>query len=172
MGYHHGGTNYGGGITKDTNHLYQLLRLISNKQLPEERIFFTPYAKQLPSIGEPALSESDFNYYTKLVWYHQYARPKVAVSGCFQNIDTIFVPDRPLLPGDRDISSADDIDDFMKRMKYSLGTNTQLLSNTIGFWMSEELFRNDWNPKEIKIPGVTAGFPSGANGYPAKSPPI
>ncbi|HMO21416.1 MAG TPA: DUF5624 domain-containing protein [Candidatus Melainabacteria bacterium] len=168
----HAGTNYGGGITKDSCHLYQLLRLISNNTLAEDRIFFTPYADQRPSIGDSSMTEGDFAYYTKQVWYHQYARPKVAVSGCFQNIDSIFLPDRPALPGDWGYSSADNIDDFMIRMKYSLGDNTQLLSNPIGFWMSGELFNKDWNPKAVSIPGLTAGFPKGVSSYPEKNPEI
>jgi len=168
----HAGTNYGGGLTKDSNHLYQLLRLISNRQLPEQRIFFTPYARICNSIGQAVMPAEDFEYYTKGVWYHQFARPRVAVSGSFQNVGTIFVPDRPGLPGDWDYSKARDIDDFMMRMKYSLTDNTQLLSNTIGFWMSQELSSKAWNPKGVQIPGVTDGFPAGVSGYPAQSPEL
>ncbi|MGD9683774.1 MAG: DUF5624 domain-containing protein [Candidatus Obscuribacterales bacterium] len=166
----HAGTNYGGGLTKGSNHLYQFLKLVSGGKLPESRMFFTPYAGIRASAGQVEMSREDFDFYTKQVWYHQYARPRVAVSGCFKNIGTIFLPERPALPGDRDYSSPDAIDDFMMRMKYSLGDNTQLLSNTIGFWMSEELARHDWDPNKVAIPGVTSGFPGGLSGYPAKSP--
>jgi hypothetical protein len=54
----------------------------------------------------------------------------------------------------------------MMRMKYSLGNNTELLSNTIGFWMSHELSSKGWDASAVAIPGVTAGFPRGLNGYP------
>lgn len=165
----HAGTNYGGGLTRDSNHLYQFLRLVSDRKLPESRIFFTPYAQNRPSIGQSELPREDFDFYTRQVWYHQFARPRVAVSGCFKSIGTIYVPERPALPGDRDYSSPDAIDDFMMRMKYSLGDNTQLLSNTIGFWMSEELSRHDWDPEKVAIPGVTHGFAGGVTRYPEKS---
>lgn len=166
----HAGTNYGGGLTKGSNHLYQFLRLVSGGNLPDSRIFFTPYAGIRASAGQAEMSQEDFDFYTRKVWYHQYARPRVALSGCFKNIATIVVPDRPALPGDRDYSSPDAIDDFMIRMKYSLGDNTQLLSNTIGFWMSEELSRHGWDPTKVSIPGVTSGFPGGVTCYPALSP--
>lgn len=162
----HAGTNFGGGLSRDTNHLYQFLRLASRRQLPEERIFFTPYAAQKASVGQAVMPAEDFDYYTMFVWYHQYARPKVAVSGAFSQVSTIYVPSRPALPGDRDYSEAGAIDDFMMRMKYSLGDNTQLLSNALGFWMSGELDRQGWDPARVQIPGFTAGFPAGVSGYP------
>lgn len=162
----HAGTNYGGGITKESNHLYQLLRLMSQGQLPADRIFFTPYAQIRPALGQSELPVEDYDYYTRAVWYHQYARPRVAVSGSFSAVPDIVVPGRPPLPGDGGYSKASAIDDFMMRMKYSLGNNTELLSNTIGFWISHELSSKGWDASAVAIPGVTAGFPRGLSGYP------
>lgn len=164
----HAGSNYGGGITKDSNHIYHLLRLISDNTLGEDRIFFTPYAQIRDTIGQDTLPDKDFNYYTGQVWYHQYARPKIAVSASFADVPSIRLPQRPNLPGDHNYSKADSIDDFMMRMKYSLGDNTQLLSNTIGFWMADELKEKGWNPAKVEVPGLTAGFPRGVTGYTLK----
>lgn len=166
----HAGTNYSGGLSKDNNHLYKFLRLVSNNELPEDRIFFTPFAELRKSVGDPVLPAEDFDYYSQGVWYHHYARPRVALSGAFKAVDSIFVPNRPELPGDYEYSSADKIDDFMMRMKYSLCNNTELLSNTVGFWVSGELQSKGWKPEKVDIPGLTHGFPKNIKGYPSLKP--
>jgi hypothetical protein len=42
-----------------------------------------------------------------------------------------------------------------------------MLSNTVAFWMVQELASKGWNPGAVDIPGLTAGFPAGIAGYPA-----
>ena len=64
------------------------------------------------------------------------------------------------------MTSADDIDAFMMRLKYSLINGDQLLSNSVGFWLPGALKANGWDTSTLKIPGVNAGFPKGVNRYP------
>ena len=67
---------------------------------------------------------------------------------------------------------AEDIGDFVQRLKKSFGDKTQLLSNTIGFWVPGELAAKGFDPAAVDIPGLTTGFPEGVDAYPADSPAI
>ena len=69
-------------------------------------------------------------------------------------------------PGDPGFTSADNISDFMIRLKHSLRDEKEMLSNTVGFWMAQELGDNGWDPSKVDVPGLTSGFPAGVQGYP------
>ena len=91
---------------------------------------------------------------------------KVVSDQVFAGIPTIYLPDRPPLPGDYATTHAGEIDRFMIRMKHSLRDAREMLSNTLAFWMVQELAAKNWDPAAVDIPGVTAGFPPGVQGYP------
>lgn len=55
----------------------------------------------------------------------------------------------------------------MSRMKHSLRDAREMLSNTVVFWMVQELANKNWDPRAVEIPGLTAGLPTGVSGYPA-----
>ena len=74
--------------------------------------------------------------------------------------------DAPPLPGDPGTTPADAIDQFMIRMKHSLRDAREMLSNTVAFWMVQELADKEWNVGKVNIPGLTTGFPPGVPGYP------
>jgi hypothetical protein len=42
-----------------------------------------------------------------------------------------------------------------------------MLSNTVAFWMVQELASKNWDAAAVAVPGVTTGFPAGVAGYPA-----
>jgi hypothetical protein len=88
----------------------------------------------------------------------------------FASIPTIYLPDRPPLPGDYFVTPAGAIDEFMIRMKHSLRDAREMLSNTVAFWMVQELARRSWDAGTVDIPGLTTGFPAGVSGYPAVTP--
>jgi hypothetical protein len=85
----------------------------------------------------------------------------------FASIPTIYLPERPPLPGDYGVTPAGAIDQFMIRMKHSLRDAREMLSNTVAFWMVPELAAKNWNAGAVDIPGLTTGFPAGVIGYPA-----
>lgn len=58
------------------------------------------------------------------------------------------------------------------RLKFSLAEPTEMLSNTVGFWMAGELAEKNWNYNKISIPGITTGFPEGISTYPNNNPVI
>jgi hypothetical protein len=91
---------------------------------------------------------------------------KVVSDQVFAGIPTIYLPDRPPLPGDYVVTPAGAIDQFMMRMKHSLRDAREMLSNTVAFWMVQELASKSWNPGAVDIPGLTTGFPAGVAGYP------
>ena len=70
----------------------------------------------------------------------------------------------------RTVTPAGAIDQFMIRMKHSLRDAREMLSNTVAFWMVQELASKSWNPGAVDIPGLTTGFPAGVSGYPAVTP--
>jgi hypothetical protein len=95
---------------------------------------------------------------------------KVVSDQVFAGIPTIYLPDRPPLPGDYFVTQAGAIDQFMIRMKHSLRDAREMLSNTVAFWMVRELANKNWDAGAVDIPGVTTGFPGGVAGYPAVTP--
>ena len=162
------GHNYSAALTRETNSIYDLLVLLSNHSLPEDRILIVPYAGIRSTVGSDTLSEEDFNYYVRDVWAMLYGQAKLPAE-VFSNIESIPVPERPSLPGDYDVTPAHKIEDFMRRLKHSLEDNREAQSNTILFWLGREMHSKHWDPAAVDLPGVNIGFPDGVSGYPATS---
>jgi Domain of unknown function (DUF5624) len=160
------GTNVSSGLTDGTNWLVAFLRAASGFTLPNERIKIVPYAELRPSLGQPELAAADLHYYVQQVWGPLFYRQLVS-DRVFSNIPTIYLPDRPALPGDPGVTSAAAIDQFMIRLKHSLRDAREMLSNTVAFWMVQELADKGWDPTKVAVPGLTAGLPPSVAGYPA-----
>jgi len=160
------GSNVSSGLTEGTNWLVLFLKAVSGFSLPDDRIKIVPYAEVRPSLGQAQLVPADLAYYVQRVWGPLYYR-KVISDQVFAGIPTIYLPDRPPLPGDYFVTQAGAIDQFMIRMKHSLRDAREMLSNTVAFWMVRELANKNWEAGAVDIPGVTIGFPGGVAGYPA-----
>ena len=160
------GSNVSSGLTEGTNWLVLFLKAASGFSLPDDRIKIVPYAEVRPSLGQAQLAPADLTYYVQRVWGPLYYR-KVVSDQVFAGIPTIYLPDRPPLPGDYFVTPAGAIDQFMIRMKHSLRDAREMLSNTVAFWMVPELAKKNWDAGAVDIPGVTVGFPAGVAGYPA-----
>jgi Domain of unknown function (DUF5624) len=160
------GANVSSGLTEGTNWLVAFLRAMSGFTLPDERIKIVPYAELRPSLGQAQLATADLHYYVQQVWGPLFYRRLVS-DRVFSNIPTIYLPDRPPLPGDPGVTSAGAIDQFMIRMKHSLRDAREMLSNTVAFWMVQELADKGWDSAKVEVPGLTAGLPPGVAGYPA-----
>jgi hypothetical protein len=163
------GSNVSSGLTEGTNWLVLFLKAVSGFSLPDDRIKIVPYAEVRPSLGQAQLAPADLAYYVQRVWGPLYYR-KVISDQVFAGIPTIYLPDRPPLPGDYVVTQAGAIDQFMIRMKHSLRDAREMLSNTVAFWMVRELANKNWDAGAVDIPGVTTGFPGGVAGYPAVTP--
>ena len=163
------GSNVSSGLTERTNWLVLFLKAVSGFSLPDDRIKIVPYAEVRPSLGQAQLAPADLTYYVQRVWGPLYYR-KVVSDQVFAGIPTIYLPDRPPLPGDYFVTPAGAIDQFMIRMKHSLRDAREMLSNTVAFWMVRELANKNWDAGAVDIPGVTTGFPGGVAGYPAVTP--
>ena len=163
------GSNVSSGLTEGTNWLVLFLKAVSGFSLPDDRIKIVPYADVRPSLGQAQLAPADLDYYVQRVWGPLYYR-KVISDQVFAGIPTIYLPDRPPLPGDYFVTQAGAIDQFMIRMKHSLRDAREMLSNTVAFWMVRELANKNWDAGAVDIPGVTIGFPGGVAGYPAVTP--
>ena len=163
------GSNVSSGLTEGTNWLVLFLKAVSGFSLPDDRIKIVPYAEVRPSLGQAQLAPADLTYYVQRVWGPLYYR-KVVSDQVFAGIPTIYLPDRPPLPGDYFVTQAGAIDQFMIRMKHSLRDAREMLSNTVAFWMVRELANKNWDVGAVDIPGVTTGFPGGVAGYPAVTP--
>jgi Domain of unknown function (DUF5624) len=159
------GTNVSSGLTEGTNWLVFFLKAASGFTLPDDRIKIVPYAEVRPSLGQAQLAPADLSYYVQRVWGPLFYR-KVVSDQVFAGIPTIYLPDRPPLPGDYFVTKAAAIDQFMIRMKHSLRDAREMLSNTVAFWMVQELANKNWDASAADIPGVTTGFPTGVAGYP------
>ena len=162
------GHNYSASLTRETNSIYELLVLLSSHTLPEDRILIVPYAGIRSTVGSETLSEEDFGYYARDVWAMLYGQAKLPAE-VFSNIESIRVPLRPSLPGDYDVTPANKIEDFMRRLKHSLEDNREAQSNTMLFWLGREMHSKNWDPAAVDLPGVNIGFPDGVSGYPATS---
>lgn len=160
------GSNVSSGLTDGTNWLVAFLRAASGFTLPGERIEIVPYAEVRASLGQPQLAPADLQYYVQKVWGPLFYRRLVS-DRVFAGIPTIYLPDRPPLPGDPGTTPADAIDQFMIRLKHSLRDSREMLSNTVAFWMVQELADKKWDPAAVDIPGLTAGLPAGVKAYPA-----
>jgi hypothetical protein len=163
------GTNISSGLTEGTNWLVLFLKAASGFTLPEERIKIVPYAEVRASLGEEHLTAADLDYYVQRVWGPLFYRHVVS-DQVFSRIPTLYLPGRPSLPGDHNLTEAGAIDQFMIRLKHSLRDSREMLSNTVAFWMIQELANNRWDPAAVMIPGLTAGFPQGVSGYPQADP--
>ena len=163
------GSNVSSGLTEGTNWLVLFLKAVSGFSLPDDRIKIVPYAEVRPSLSQAQLVPADLAYYVQRVWGPLYYR-KVVSDQVFAGIPTIYLPDRPPLPGDYFVTPAGAIDQFMIRMKHSLRDAREMLSNTVAFWMVRELANKNWDAGAVDIPGVTTGFPGGVAGYPAVTP--
>lgn len=159
------GTNVSSGLTAGTNWLVLFMQAVSGFTLPDDRIKIVPYVEIRPSLGQPQLAAADLAYYVQRVWGPLFYR-KIVADQVFASFPTIYLPDRPPLPGDYYVTKADDIDQFMIRMKQSLRDAREMLSNTVAFWMVPELAHKNWDPGAVDIPGLTTGFPAGVTGYP------
>ena len=102
--------------------------------LPDDRIKIVPYAEVRPSLGQAQLAAADLGYYVARVWSPLFYR-KVISDQVLSEISTVYLPDRPPLPGDYFVTKAGAIDKFMIRMKHSLRDSREMLSNTVAFWM-------------------------------------
>lgn len=162
------GSNVSAGLTKGSNWLVPFTEALSNNTLPSNRIYITPYAEVKSSLGENQLSQADYDYYNNTVWQARHNRTIIA-NEVFTNITSIFIPDRPAIPGDYTYSKQPEIEDFLMRLKFSLAEPTEMLSNTVGFWMAGELAAKNWNYNKINIPGITTGFPKGITTYPSEN---
>jgi hypothetical protein len=163
------GSNVSSGLTEGTNWLVLFLKAVSEFSLPDDRIKIVPYAEVRPSLGQAQLAPADLAYYVQRVWGPLYYR-KIVSDQVFAGIPTIYLPERPPLPGDYVVTPAGAIDQFMIRMKHSLRDAREMLSNTVAFWMVRELANKNWDAGAVDIPGVTIGFPGGVAGYPAVTP--
>jgi hypothetical protein len=160
------GSNVSAGLTEGTNWLVFFLKAVSGFTLPDDRIKIVPYAEVRPSLGQAQLAAADLGYYVARVWGPLFYR-KVISDQVFSEIPTIYLPDRPPLPGDYFVTKAGAIDKFMIRMKHSLRDAREMLSNTVAFWMVQELADKHWDAAAVDVPGLTAGFPAGVDAYPA-----
>ena len=160
------GSNVSSGLTDGTNWLVAFLRAASGFTLPDERIEIVPYAEVRASLGQPQLAPADLQYYVQKVWGPLFYRRLVS-DRVLARIPTIYLPGRPPLPGDPGTTPAAAIDQFMIRLKHSLRDPREMLSNTVAFWMVQELADKKWDPAAVDIPGLTAGLPPGVRDYPA-----
>ncbi|WP_158618507.1 DUF5624 domain-containing protein [Legionella sp. km535] len=165
------GSNVSAGLTSGTNWIIPFINALSNNQIPSDRILIAPYAQIKDDIGKDPLPVASYHYYTEAVWGSIYNRSKIAQS-VFTQLQTIYMPGRPTIPGDYQYSQASDITDFMIRLKFSLLDPRELLSNTVGFWMAGEMRHKNWDYSKIEIPGLTTGFPAGIKEYPEQNPDI
>ncbi|HAU1010550.1 TPA: hypothetical protein JBH89_00060 [Legionella pneumophila] len=165
------GSNVSAGVSKGSNWLVPFVQALSNNKLATDRIYITPYAAVKPSLGAQELTQADYNYYNNTVWGARHNR-RIIANEVFTNITSIFLPDRPAIPGDYTYSKPPKIEDFLMRLKFSLAEPTEMLSNTVGFWMAGELAEKNWNYNKISIPGITTGFPEGISTYPNNNPVI
>jgi hypothetical protein len=165
------GSNVTAGLTVGTNWMVPFIKALSNNQIPNNRILIAPYAVVKDDVGQDPLPVSTYQYYTKAVWGSIYIRSKIS-QAVFYNVESIFLPERPSIPGDYNYTKASDISDFMIRLKHSLLDAREMLSNTVGFWMSGEMQDKNWDINKIEIPGLTTGFPPGITEYPEQNPEI
>jgi hypothetical protein len=163
------GTNYSAGLTPRSNWVFPLLRAVSHDKLPKSRIFITPYGPDVSFLGQPALTDEQYDSLSIGVWGALSSRPQMSKEA-FCNIEDILISDREPLPGDHVITEAHQIDHFLKRLKLSTSSSKEMLSNTVGFWLSGEALAKNWDVTRMNIPGFTHGLPDGRTEYPSYSP--
>ena len=137
---------------------------ISDNKIDENKVFFVPSMEIRESLYLDKLDEKDLSYYSNTVWGKIYQRTQTSKK-VFTNINDIKFQSRDPIPGDYSFTDSNNIDDFLERLKYSLAQPTEMLSNTVGFWIGNELADKDWDVTKIDIPGFTSGFPKGYSSY-------
>ena len=165
------GTNYGSGLTAGSNWLVPVIESVAGPVLEPKRILILPYADFPESLGNDFLSNDDFDSLANKLWGAIYARPFIS-NMAFSHVEDIKIPYRELLPGDYGVTKADQINDFVKRLKFSITSPKQMLSNTVGFWLAGEAVNKKWQFDKMDLPGLTHGFPSGISAYPDNAPKI
>lgn len=164
------GSNVTAGVSAESNWLVPFVKALSKNQLPDDRIYIAPYLDVKPSLGKAQLSTADFQYYN-IRFLSTYNRTHIA-KDVFSEIPDIELPAVDNIPGNYGFTKATDVDAFIVRLKYSLAEPTEMLSNTVGFWMAGELAAKQWQIDKVDIPGLTTGLPKGVTGYPANSKEI
>ena len=165
------GTNYGAGVTEGSNWLVPVIESVAGSVLDPKRIIIMPYASLPKSLGEDSLSDDDFNMIASTLWGASYSRPIVS-EVAFSHVEDIKIPYRDPLPGDYEVTTADQIEDFVKRLKFSITSPKQMLSNTVGFWLAGEAVSKKWQFAKMDLPGLTHGFPEEISAYPDNAPVI
>ncbi|MBL97169.1 MAG: hypothetical protein CMF52_05065 [Legionellales bacterium] len=160
------GSNYTAGLTLENNWLAYYLISASNNTLPSSRIYIIPFAEIRDSLTKDQLTAGDFDYYANQLWGSVDARTGIAKK-MYPSIPSMYIPRRAAIPGDYNYSKNHDIDDFIVRLKFSLETSTEMLSNSTAFWMAGELADKKWDYKKVDIPGLNSGFPEGITEYPS-----
>ncbi len=158
------GRNYSAGLTASCNWLHPTVQAIAGTSLPEERILIVPYASLPESIGNENISDEDFDLLSNEIWGALFAAPEAARTA-FDHVDDIVIPPRSPIPGDYDFTQADDIQSFIKRLKFSTSHPKEMLSNTVGFWLAGEASAKSWDLSKMALPGLTHGLPSGIHNY-------
>lgn len=165
------GTNYSAGAVPHTNWIYKTISEIGGAELNPDRLLIAPHNLLPKTIGEEALPEDDFNFLSNRVWGALCVRAEIT-SFLFPNIKDIPHRRPALIPGDYGYTKADQIDDFVQRLKYVMKNPSRMLSDTVGSWMAGEAAAKKWDFSNVDIPGFTHGLPKGVGGYPAISPKI
>jgi len=173
------GNNFGGGLSTWTNWTINALNLLAGKDddgnnvINPNRLIIAAYsAPQDLTLGSDGkLPRSVYYYYTGTVFGALYSQTYTALQ-VFSDVTTLARPPKPPMAGDYGTSEATNIDDFVARLKYSFSVKTELLSNTIGFWMPNEVANKGYDPSKVDIPGLNAGLPAGISGYPSNAPAI
>ena len=165
------GGNVSAGLSESNNWMGGLLTTVSEGKLTKDRIHITPYADVKSSLNQAQLPKADLSYYSDQIWGAIYNRTHIAKL-VFTNVTSIFVPGQPAIPGDYGYTKVDNIDDFIIRMKCSLDHASEMLSNTVEFWLVGEFGIKNGQLSKIQLPGFTTGFPKGINAYPKNNPAI
>src|SRR5262249_57170316 len=116
----------------------------SGDTLPDDRIKIVPYAELRASLGEAQLAPEDLAYYMERVWGPLFYR-KVVSDQVFASIPTIYLPERPPLPGDYAVTPPGPARPVVVPRDHTLRDAREMLSNTVAFWMVPELARKNWD---------------------------
>ena len=165
------GSNYSAGLTDGTNWLYPAIKAIAGPNFNENRIIIAPYAPIPKTVGKESLPEKDYQFLSERVWDELFGRSNIS-NEAFPNIQNITTSSRDAIPGDYGYTHADNINDFLMRLKYSTSNPKEMLSNSVGFWIAGEAVAKSWDLDKIDLPGLTHGLPNGLHAYPSKSPDI
>jgi hypothetical protein len=165
--FQHIGNNYGAGLTPQTNWGVDLLMRLGGNKLAANAIYIAPYLEQREGIGDDPLPQETFTYYDR-AWQSVADRLK-ASNKAFAQIKTIEVPPPAPILGDWGLTKADDLDAFVRRLKYTFENGNQLVSNATSFWIPGALEAVGWDPMKVTLPGFDTGFPDGVDGYPPMS---